>query len=133
MLGVEDLDVLDPWDAPADLLHVAQEGPHLFHRCVHVERNGPLGHRSHWMTERRKIGSRYGSGQIQRTRSWSKGTRARKKERAEGLPRDASAYGVARGGLSPFARTEGRCAYSRRSFGSWAFRPSVCRFSVSAY
>src|SRR5437773_10985525 len=35
-------------------------------------------------------------GQIQRTRSWSKGTRARKKERAEGLPRVASAYGVAR-------------------------------------
>src|SRR5207302_100286 len=34
-------------------------------------------------------------GQIQRTRSWSKGTRARKKERAEGLPRVASAYGVA--------------------------------------
>src|SRR5207253_9711578 len=34
-------------------------------------------------------------GQIQRTRSWSKGTRAIKKERAEDLPRDASAYGVA--------------------------------------
>src|SRR5207249_6085887 len=56
-----------------------------------------------------------------------------KEGKGRGPARDASAYGVARGGLSPFARTEGRCACSRRPCGSWAFRPSVCRFSVSAY
>src|SRR5207245_3612902 len=54
------------------------------------------------------------------------------RERAEVLPHFASAGGVREVGLSPCGETEGPCACSRRPSDSSAFRPSVCRFSVSA-